>query len=1305
VRRVAKVQSMTRQRGGEIEATAESVAKVLRNTPVLWVGAGASAAAGYPSTADLVRAMVEEAADPLDTNASFFEVADAFVETMGAGPLSNLMERSFSQHRRPTSLHLRLSELAADGMFHTIITTNYDDLLENALRSKGVHYVLQVIDQNQHVSLPPGSLRLVKIHGSRESWLKTVLSGRSYDHFRVQHRFLQEQLNVILAQQAVLFVGCSMKDPTILDWLSCRSETEIDQLNIWRPVMTARAWHQLTATIHDGRSAAEILASRTIRPLIVASHEDTPDLLRAAAEVGRSHKPTVARVQAPARSAKLATDLDAADVLGYRNKYYNPFYYVRDHDANLRRHIEKSHNVLVLGEPLSGKTRAAFEALRLQHDTEVIFPSPEEMHNGFQLPSSRTRRLIAFLDDVDVYFERGSPNEMLVEFLQQGVSVVATCRTGPEYGLFSQAVTPIFTEGLRYVRIIKKLQSSDLQAFPQDVLAEMEDPDSEFDGNIGSLFIKLQQMRRRYDSIQKSNSSIDKVCCLVLKALKMLYFSSNFETKSTYRLQKVRDLAERLHLSTTANFEQRNLPTLRYQLLKGLEHEYREFAALWHQALQKLKNDDNGLSFIEVRGKIVGTEEVYLERVVDHTYTSSNALADIVARYPDARERGAAGFFVKAEKFNRLLGSSATYDAALSVYAAMTSASIRPTRSTFDALITKANDFAIGAGWLGRMRKDGQNASVSTFSILIKSASSAEHLRTLFAEMEIDGLIDEAIQSGDWARDYSVAIRRVIQHACGEREMVDMLACLVESPFTLGLSLWRLLLEKSSSFAQARNVAAGALAVLTDVDDQIFVPLIEKASSWQEAKETLSLIQEAGAEPAVEVLRAAMALWAGSPDEVEKLPAHAIVYNKLIERAADFDAALVLLCKMKDRGIFREAATYRFVMQTARSYADVQAVCEQMDEPAKALDLGTARIMAMKTASRADFADVRRRMKTAGLNDDPGVFRVRLSRADWQEIEELLEEADSLKMPFVSRTVHALLNKADSLEILEKIVVRMEHASIGPGAAAFRRMLESETPDDGMENVGPDPDPRLRVDIGAITILRGRIAALRSHTKRDGAAGQLVLTLHSAPSLADALKIVDERDQKLTPALVNALIQRSKNSAEAIEVVLPRADAAGVEMERSILLSLIQKASSYDEAIELWERYGRSARSELVVIEQVRNKVRSIGEIEDLLSRMIGAGHQIAPVTYRALLYQSDSPEAARLVWQRLVSAQVQLNSDLYGLLASKMSTFGDTEFVVLEMESRGFVNEAAAHVLSERATTAEEIARADAIMARFDKV
>lgn len=76
-----------------IPATPEALRKTLGRRPALWVGAGASIAAGLPSTGKLVDAMVAEADGAIDPGLSFEQVADAFVGQQGEGHLKTLLQR------------------------------------------------------------------------------------------------------------------------------------------------------------------------------------------------------------------------------------------------------------------------------------------------------------------------------------------------------------------------------------------------------------------------------------------------------------------------------------------------------------------------------------------------------------------------------------------------------------------------------------------------------------------------------------------------------------------------------------------------------------------------------------------------------------------------------------------------------------------------------------------------------------------------------------------------------------------------------------------------------------------------------------------------------------------------------------------------------------------------------------------------------------------------------------------------------------------------------------------------------------
>src|SRR5262245_16081745 len=99
-----------------IAATPEALARILDERPALWVGAGASVAAGYPSTSVLEDAMVRRADDPIDRKGSFFEIADAFVASMGEGALADLLQEVLGPPRPPAALHRHLARLARTGV-------------------------------------------------------------------------------------------------------------------------------------------------------------------------------------------------------------------------------------------------------------------------------------------------------------------------------------------------------------------------------------------------------------------------------------------------------------------------------------------------------------------------------------------------------------------------------------------------------------------------------------------------------------------------------------------------------------------------------------------------------------------------------------------------------------------------------------------------------------------------------------------------------------------------------------------------------------------------------------------------------------------------------------------------------------------------------------------------------------------------------------------------------------------------------------------------------------------------------------
>jgi tetratricopeptide (TPR) repeat protein len=264
-----------------LPATPDRLQKELDARPLLWVGAGASIAAGYPGTGALLDALEKRADDPIDRNAPFPQVVDAFVESRGAGELGDILQKLFQprspEDHQPTPVHRAIARLAGKGYFHAIATTNYDDLLERALAEAGVPYVLQPLEDNAPIA-GDGAVRLLKLHGSLGDWRRVVLSGRSYQKFGRSYPFLSAQLDVLLRQRAVLFVGCSLQDPRLLDWLAAQTEEAAQGLKPWRALMTEKDWEAATKAVWEGGHASGALARGNIKALLLRDHGHLAEL-------------------------------------------------------------------------------------------------------------------------------------------------------------------------------------------------------------------------------------------------------------------------------------------------------------------------------------------------------------------------------------------------------------------------------------------------------------------------------------------------------------------------------------------------------------------------------------------------------------------------------------------------------------------------------------------------------------------------------------------------------------------------------------------------------------------------------------------------------------------------------------------------------------------------------------------------------------------------------------------------------------------------------------------------------------------
>jgi isopentenyldiphosphate isomerase len=188
---------------------------------VPFVGAGFSVPSGLPSWPNLLSVIVDKAAaGGLPELRTLFD--NGMITSLDAPELHQILYGSrfllmdyvlsrFSQPAQPNSYHLLLEQLHVD----TIITTNYDKLIERHFESRGdaVHPIWKESHITQYNER--SALQVVKLHGHVDDPESIVLSRSDYDRYIETHRLLYSLVSVLFSTRTILFLGCSLTDPNV----------------------------------------------------------------------------------------------------------------------------------------------------------------------------------------------------------------------------------------------------------------------------------------------------------------------------------------------------------------------------------------------------------------------------------------------------------------------------------------------------------------------------------------------------------------------------------------------------------------------------------------------------------------------------------------------------------------------------------------------------------------------------------------------------------------------------------------------------------------------------------------------------------------------------------------------------------------------------------------------------------------------------------------------------------------------------------------------------------------------------------
>ncbi|RNC70143.1 MAG: hypothetical protein ED859_06685 [Desulfuromonadales bacterium] len=190
----------------------EFVSAMQNGEAALFIGAGMSRPAGFVDWKGLLRDCAEEIGLNLDREHDLVAVAQYYINSrIDRARLNQVLKREFDKSYRPTINHSIISRLP----IRNIWTTNFDTLIEDAIRHSGKK--IEVISNDSQIAIPTSGrdVMLYKMHGDIADPSKIIICKNDYENYSKEHELFQNQLSVELVSKTFLFLGFSFSDPNL----------------------------------------------------------------------------------------------------------------------------------------------------------------------------------------------------------------------------------------------------------------------------------------------------------------------------------------------------------------------------------------------------------------------------------------------------------------------------------------------------------------------------------------------------------------------------------------------------------------------------------------------------------------------------------------------------------------------------------------------------------------------------------------------------------------------------------------------------------------------------------------------------------------------------------------------------------------------------------------------------------------------------------------------------------------------------------------------------------------------------------
>lgn len=200
-------------------------AAMQQNVAAVFVGAGLSRPAGYVDWKGLLRPLAQRIGLDVDSEPDLVSVAQYCLNADGdrSGINQRLTDEISSIVAAPTGTHKVLARLPVDLFW----TTNYDAVLERALRDTGRRTAVKSNVASLRVTHKDADVLVVKMHGQEDNPESMIITRDDYDRYARTNGPMLTALKAELTSRTFLFLGFSFTDPN-LDHVFSHLSSEAD---------------------------------------------------------------------------------------------------------------------------------------------------------------------------------------------------------------------------------------------------------------------------------------------------------------------------------------------------------------------------------------------------------------------------------------------------------------------------------------------------------------------------------------------------------------------------------------------------------------------------------------------------------------------------------------------------------------------------------------------------------------------------------------------------------------------------------------------------------------------------------------------------------------------------------------------------------------------------------------------------------------------------------------------------------------------------------------------------------------------